>query len=99
MITHTLTNLKEAKYVSGLFKQIVIRFQQEGPATEQMGVLMWLKSLLAIHWMSIVKKADKEDLQNLGAIQAYIAKKTKYMDKFLILKGKLEMISKTLEIK
>jgi predicted nucleic-acid-binding protein len=35
----------------------------------------------------------------LGAIQAYIARKTKYMDKFLILKGKLEMVSKTLEIK
>jgi hypothetical protein len=62
MIEHTLTNLKEAKYISSLFKQIVIRFQQEGPATQQLGVLLWLKSLLAIHWLNIVKKADKQDL-------------------------------------
>jgi hypothetical protein len=47
----------------------------------------------------IIKKADKEDLKSLGTIQSYIQKKTKYMDKVLILKGKLEMLSKTIEIR
>ena len=53
---------------------------------------MWLKTMLIMHWTIIMKFADKQDLQNLGAIQAFINKKTKYMDKILILKGKLEML-------
>ena len=64
-----------------------------------MPVLQWLKYLIHHHWAAIVTKADKEDLKNLGAIQAYITKKTKYMDKFMVLKGKLEMVSKMLEIR
>jgi DNA-directed RNA polymerase subunit delta len=35
----------------------------------------------------------------MGAIQAYILKKTKYMDKFMTLKGKLDMVSNLIEIK
>jgi hypothetical protein len=52
-----------------------------------------------MHWPAIVKRADKDDLKNLGAIQSYIQKKTKYMDKILILKGKLDMLSKTIELR
>lgn len=65
----------------------------------QQSVVMWLKTLLALHWPSLIKKADKEDLKNLGAIQSYIQKKTKYMDKILLLKGKLEMLQNTIEIR
>jgi len=54
--------------------------------------VVWLKTLLTLHWPLLIKNADKEDLKNLGAIQAYIQKKTKYMDKVLLIRGKLEML-------
>ena len=47
---------------------MVIRFQKEGSQVEQTGVLLWLKNLIQIHWTSIVKNAEGEDLKNLGAI-------------------------------
>eukprot|EP00347_Sterkiella_histriomuscorum_P003625 403363569 len=107
MITSTIVNMKEHKHISALFKQIVIKFQQEGGSSNikenatqtQQSVVMWLKTLLALHWSQLLKKADKEDLKSLGAIQSYIQKKTKYMDKVMLLKGKLEMLQNTIEIR
>ena len=82
--------------MSSLFKQIIIKFQSQDLGKQQ-GVLLWLKTLLSLHWVTIVKRADKEDLQSLGQIQSFIQKKTKSLDKVLLLKGKLDMLSKTIE--
>ena len=65
MIQNTLINLKDPKLVSTLFKQIVVKFQQE---SSQQSVLLWLKGLISLHWLTIVKKSDKEDLKSLGQI-------------------------------
>jgi hypothetical protein len=54
---------------------------------------------VAKHWASIVKKADKEDMQSLGQMKSYIQKKTQHLDKFLSLKGKLEMVGEALSVK
>lgn len=51
-----------------------------------------------MHWVTLIRRADKEDLQSLGQIQAFIAKKTKSLDRVLLLKGKLDMLSKTIEL-
>lgn len=108
MIQTTLTNIKEHRIISALFKQILIKFQQEGLSFSEkdkrkvqyhQSVVVWLKTLLTLHWPLLIKSASKEDLSNLGAIQAYIQKKTKYMDKVLLLRGKIEMLSKTIEIR
>lgn len=61
-------------------------------------MLLWLKALLGMHWVTLIRRADKEDLQSLGMIQAFIAKKTKSLDRVLLLKGKLDMLSKTIEL-
>lgn len=49
--------------------------------------------------MTIIKKADKDDLASLGQIQSFIQKKTKTLDKVLALKGKIEMLQKTMELR
>jgi hypothetical protein len=60
-------NLKDHKLISALFKQIVIKFQSQD-LSKQQSVLLWLKTLIALHWVIIIKKADKEDLAQLGQI-------------------------------
>ena len=98
VVTSTLANLKDHKLISNLFKQIIIKFQSQ-ELSKQQGILLWLKSLISLHWVTIIKKADKDDLQSLGQIQSFIQKKTKSLDKVLLLKGKLEMLQKTMELK
>lgn len=61
VISNTLISLKDHKLISSLFKQIIIKFQSQDVA-KQSGVLLWLKSLISLHWLTIIKKADKEDL-------------------------------------
>jgi hypothetical protein len=58
-----------------------------------------LKTLISLHWAKIVKRADKDDLKQLGEIQAFIKKKTSHLNQFLLLKGKLQLVEKTLELK
>lgn len=82
-----------------MFKQILVKFQQEKTAKQQLSIVLWLKALLKIHWLTVVKRADPEDFKNISAIQAYINKKCKYMDKLLVLQGKIDMASKLLDIK
>lgn len=91
MVTNTLINLKDHKLISILFKQIVIKFQTQDLSRQQ-GVLLWLKNLISLHWVTIIKRADKDDLLSLGQIQSYIQKKTKSLDRVLLLKGKLDML-------
>lgn len=67
VIMNTLGTLKDHKLLSSLFKQIVIRLQSQDLA-KQSGVLLWLKTLLSLHWVVIIKRADKEDLAALGQI-------------------------------
>ncbi len=98
-VTNTLLSLKEHKLISSLFKQIVIRFQtSQQEAAKQTSILLWLRTLISVHWLTIIKKADKEDLLSLGQIQSSIQKKTKTLDRVLLLKGKLDMLQKTFEL-
>jgi hypothetical protein len=71
IVQNTLLNLKDHKLISALFKQIVIKFQAQDLGKQQ-GVLLWLKTLISLHWLTIIKRADKDDLANLGQIQSFI---------------------------
>lgn len=62
-------------------------------------MLLWLKTLLRLHWISIVEQASSEDLSSLSQIQTFIHKKTAQMDRMLALKGKLEMAKRTIQLK
>jgi hypothetical protein len=84
-------SLKDHKLISALFKQIVIKFQAQD-LTKQQGILVWLKNLISLHWVTIIKRADSDDLASLGQIQSFIQKKTKSLDRVLLLKGKLDML-------
>jgi len=84
-------SLKDHKLISSLFKQIVIKFQAYD-LNKQEGILLWLRTLISVHWVTIIKGADKDDLASLGQIQSFIQKKTKTLDKVLMLKGKIEML-------
>jgi hypothetical protein len=64
-VQNTLLFLKDHKLISSLFKQIVIKFQSQD-LNKQQGILMWLRTLISIHWVTIIKKADKEDLVSLA---------------------------------
>lgn len=94
MIDLTLNNLRQTKDITKLFKKIIVKFQLEGQ--DHFAIILWLKSLIKIHWISIMKKADQEDLGSLGQIQAYIQNKTKQMNQLMMLKGKLELLNTTL---
>jgi len=76
----------------------VIKFQAQDLGKQQ-GVLLWLKTLISLHWVTIIKRADKDDLASLGQIQSFIQKKTKTLDRVLLLKGKIEMLQKTMELR
>ena len=107
MITQTLKGLKESRHIAALLKQILIKFnsssshsgnapEKETGSTLQVQhaptIALWLKSLIAIHWTSIVK-CDAKDLESLAQIQAFIEKKSRMLEKYLVLKGKIEMIN------
>ncbi len=97
-VQNTLVSLKDHKLISSLFKQIVIKFQAQD-LNKQEGILLWLRNLISIHWVTIIKRADKEDLVSLGQIQSFIQMKTKTLDKVLLLKGKIEMLQKTMQLR
>ena len=63
-----------------------------------MAVLLWLKTLLRIHWALVVQVASAQDLATLSQIQTFIQRKTASMDKLLLLKGKLEMAKRTIQL-
>ena len=65
VVTNTLMSLKDHKVISSLFKHIVIRFQAQD-LSKQQGILIWLKTLISLHWVTIIKRADQDDLSNLG---------------------------------
>ena len=75
---------------------MLAKFQQEKSVGDQQAVLLWLKTLLRLHWALIVQVATGEDLGTLSQIQTYIQRKTASMDKLLLLKGKLEMAKRTI---
>jgi len=57
VVTNTLLSLKDHKLISTLFKHIVIRFQAQD-LSKQQGILIWLKTLISLHWVTIIKRAD-----------------------------------------
>ena len=55
VIDATLNQLKDTKHISSFFAYIVAKFQQEKPVSEQLIVLKWLKTMLKLHWVTVVK--------------------------------------------
>jgi hypothetical protein len=55
--------------------------------------------LLREHWATVLKQNSVSDLQKLLQVQAFIKKKTSNLNKYIQLKGKLEMAKRTLDIK
>ena len=62
-------------------------------------VLAWLKTLIKLHWVQIVKRASKSEMSSLSQIQAFIKRKTQVLPRLMTLHGKIEMAKKTLELK
>ncbi len=66
MIEATLTQLQEREAITGFFRLVLAKFQQEKSVSDQLAVLHWLKTLLRIHWALVVQIARPEDLANLS---------------------------------
>ena len=98
MVEATVTQLKEKEAITSFFRLVLAKFQQEKSVADQLAVLLWLKTLLRIHWTLIVQVASTEDLSTLSQIQTFIQRKTATMDKLLLLKGKLEMAKRTIQL-
>lgn len=58
----------------------------------QEALVRWLKTSLQLFYPQIIRSCSKQDLHTLASIQAYIQKKTKHIEKQLVLKGKLDML-------
>lgn len=98
MVEATITQLQEKEAITGFFRLVLAKFQQEKSVADQLAVLLWLKTLLRVHWTLIVQVASTEDLSTLSQIQTFIQRKTATMDKLLLLKGKLEMAKRTIQL-
>ena len=98
LVESTLAQLTEESAITAFFKLVLNKFQQEKSVGDQLAVLLWLKTLLRLHWPRIVQSANVQDLSSLAQIQSYIQKKTATMSKLQTLRGKLEMAKRTIQL-
>ena len=98
IVESTLRHLSEPEAIAGFFRLVLTKFQQEKSVSDQLAVLLWLKTLLRLHWVLVVQTASAQDLAALSQIQTFIQRKTATMDKMLLLKGKLEMAKRTTQL-
>ena len=98
MVESTLNALQEKDAIAGFFRLVLAKFQQEKSVSDQLAVLLWLKTLLRLHWAFVVQVASPQELATLSQIQTFIQRKTASMDKLLLLKGKLEMAKRTIQL-
>ena len=72
MVEATITQLQEKEAITGFFRLVLAKFQQEKSVADQLAVLLWLKTLLRVHWTLIVQVASVDDLSTLSQIQTFI---------------------------
>lgn len=98
VVEATLVQIQEKEAIAGFFRLVLAKFQQEKSVQDQLAVLLWLRTLLRVHWALVVQVASPTDLATLSQIQSFIQRKTANMDKLLLLKGKLEMAKRTIQL-
>lgn len=67
MIDKTLFQLKETKTVSALFSHVLVKFQEQS-STDSSALTIWLKQLLRVHWVTLLKCNPSLLAQNLQAL-------------------------------
>ena len=68
LVESTLAQLTEESAITAFFKLVLNKFQQEKSVGDQLAVLLWLKTLLRLHWPRIVQSANVQDLSSLAQI-------------------------------
>lgn len=67
LVEATLRNLTEREAIGGFFRLVLAKFQQEkAQVSDQLAVLVWLKTLLRLHWALIVQTASAPELATLS---------------------------------
>lgn len=100
LIDRTLLQITEPKTISSLFSHVLIKFQEQS-GVESLCLTMWLKKLLKIHWMSLLKTSPSilsKNLQSLSGLKQVIKSKTDNLHELLVLKGKLDMMEVTFQM-
>jgi hypothetical protein len=100
MIDKTLLQLKQPKVISALFKHMLIKYQQQN-IEDTMSLTVWLRQLLRIHWVTLLKTSPgllMENIQALQGLKQVIKMKTECLHDMISLKGKLEMLKTTFQM-
>ena len=69
LVEATLRQLTDREAIAGFFRLVLAKFQQEkAQVSDQLAVLVWLKTLLRLHWALIVQTATGAELATLSQI-------------------------------
>lgn len=99
IIDRTLLQIREQKTISQLFKQLLMRFQEQSQ-TDSASLTLWLRQLLATHWMTLLKANPsllQENIQALQGLKQVIKVKTESLNDMISLKGKIDMLKVTFQ--
>jgi hypothetical protein len=100
VIDRTLYQLKEQKTISSLFSHMLVKYQDQNIA-DNLSLTLWLKQLLKIHWVTLLKCNPSLLSQNLVALQGLkqvIKVKTDCLNELITVKGKLDMLKTTFQM-
>lgn len=100
MIDKTLLQLKQPKVISALFKHMLVKYQEQN-IEDTMSLTVWLRQLLRIHWVTLLKTSPAllmENIQALQGLKQVIKVKTECLHDMISLKGKLEMLKTTFQM-
>ena len=62
LVETTLKQLNDKTAITQFFHLVINKFHGEKQASLQLSVVTWLRTLLRLHWTSIVERASPEDL-------------------------------------
>lgn len=97
VIDRTLLQIKDQKTISQLFKQLLQRFQEQ---SDNASLTLWLRQLLTVHWMTLLKSNPsllQENISSLQGLKQVIKVKTESLHEMISLRGKIDMLKVTFQ--
>jgi len=76
---------------------MIIKYQQQN-IESTVSLTMWLRQLLKVHWVTLLKTSPNLLMDNLQALQGLkqvIKVKTECLNEMISVKGKIEMLKTT----
>ncbi len=79
---------------------MLIKYQQQN-IQDTLSLTLWLRQLLKVHWVTLLKTNPSllmENLQALQGLKQVIKVKTECLNEMISVKGKIEMLKTTFQM-